>query len=292
MPPEVAPGAPGQDAAAPAAPASASAALAAAPAAPVAAPATVPAWMADLDETSVGYIQNKNWNSPADVLNAYRGAEKFMRAPIAQRAVIPGPDAKPEEWNSFYNQLGRPADPTGYKIEVPAEGGNPEFAKAAAAKMHELGLPKGQGEQLAAWFNEQAAAAAAGQTAAKTQTFQQEQQALTQEWGAALQQNTAAAQTAARALALDADTISKIESALGYKATMNLFAKIGAKSGEPDFVTGRGGAFSDIPTPAQAKAKIAELRADKAWVGRYFKGDAAAKAEMTRLIGYANPEPQ
>ena len=45
------------------------------------------------------------------MLNAYRGAEKFISAPVDQRLVIPGEKAEKAEWDNFYAKLGRPAAP-------------------------------------------------------------------------------------------------------------------------------------------------------------------------------------
>ena len=273
------------------APAPSAAPVLTAPPAP-APPAPVPAWQEGLDDVTRGYLQNKNWSTPADVINAYRGAEKFISAPVSQRLVVPGPDAKPEDFATFYNQLGRPAEAAGYKIEVPAEVGDPEFAKGAAGKFHELGLTKDQGEKLASWWNEQVGGKVALSKTEAANRLVKEQGELATEWGAAYTQSTAQAQAAVRALGLNAETITQLESVLGFKATMNLFQKVGSKTGEAAFVGGDGPApLGSALTPEGAQARIQELKVDKGFQAKLKGKDVNALAEWSRLFTFAYPEP-
>lgn len=260
--------------------------------APAAAPTAAPIpWLEGADELTLGYVQNKGWKEPTDILNAYRNAEKFISAPVDKRLVIPNADQDATAWNAFYDRLGRPSEPAGYKFEMP-EGADPEFAKNAQAKMHELGLSKKQGEELAAWWNAQASGVANAGKEQMAQAFQADDIALKAEWGAAFQQNLTAAQAAARGLGLDEGTIDKLQQALGHKATMNLLYQIGSKVGEADFVAGVGGPekFGTAMTPAAAMARIAELKADKNFVARYVSKDVDAVSEMKRLHAFAYPE--
>lgn len=275
-----------------AAPADSTAAQVAAPAATTPPAAAPVAWLTGADETTVGYAQNKGWTEPKQVLESYRNLEKLLGADKAGNAVIlPKPDATPEERAAFFNRLGRPADATGYKITVPEAGGSQEFATAAGAKFHELGLTAAQGEALSAWYNEQATGGQTQIQAQRTQQFDADNAALKTEWGAAHAQNVLAAQTAARGLGLDAATIDKLSDALGHKGTMQLLQKIGSKVGEAPFVSADSNqAFSGALTPGQAKDQIRTNMADKNFVSRYLSKDATAVSEMKRLHEYAYPE--
>lgn len=286
-----------------AAPASSSAALAATPAAPAAptgtqvtappapaAPAAAPTWLEGADETLVGYVQNKGWNDPKQVLDGYRNLEKLLGADKANNAVIiPKADADPKEWAAVYDRLGRPTGADGYKVEVPP-GGDANLQTQVLAKFHELGLTKAQGEQLANWYNGLGTQAQAQMEAQRSAQFQQDNAALQSEWGQAYTKNLAQAQQAARGLGLDAATIDKLSDALGHKGTMSLLQKIGSGLQEDGLVTGENQGFGNALTPGQAKAQIQELMQDKDFVSKYTKGDAGAKAKMASLHAFAYPE--
>ena len=256
-------------------------------------PAASHSWLEGADEVTVGYVQNKGWSEPKQVLESYRNLEKLMGADRAGNTVVlPKPDAPQADVDAFYNRLGRPADPTGYKIELPKDGGDPEFAKTASAWFHEQGLTAKQGEALAAKWNEHIGALTTAQKEQLTQAYQADDQALKTEWGAAFQQNLTAAQAAARGLGLDAAAIDKLQGALGHKGVMDLLYKIGSKVGEPDFAVGTTEKFGAAMTPAQAKATIQARMQDKGFTARYLSKDSAAVAEMKQLHDYAYPEAQ
>jgi hypothetical protein len=246
------------------------------------APATahVPDWLTGLNDQVKGYATNKGWKSPAEVLDSYQNLEKLVGAPQDKIIKLPGDDDK-DGWNSVYSRLGRPQTPEEYKLDVPKEGGDPEFAKWAAGNFHELGLSAKQGQTLAAKFNEYAAGMKAAQDAALIQKLDQGQVTMKKEWGAAFEQNVKVASKAAREFGVSPEVIDKIENAIGYDGVMKLFHSIGSKIGESSFVQGNvaGGAL----TPDQAKAKISALQQDNGWVKKYTAGDLGAREEMSRL---------
>lgn len=259
-----------------------------------AAPATPSiSWLADADETTAGYVANKGWQTPADLLNSYRNLEKAFGGRADSTVTLPGQEAKPEEWNAVYDKLGRPADASGYNIPVPEGFGDKEFSEKAGGWFHELGLSQKQGEALAAKWNEYVGGTVATQQAQAAQQFESENSALRQQWGSAFDQNVNAARAATQSLGLDAQSIDKIAGSLGHKATMELFARIGGKSLEGDFVgSSSASRFGNALSPGEAKAKLDSLKSDKAFVARYVAKDAEATNEMARLMKYAFPEGQ
>lgn len=250
------------------------------------------AWLNGADETTIGYVQNKGWNDPRQVLDGYRNLEKLLGADKANNAVIiPKGDAEADAWNSLYDRLGRPSKPEeyGYKSVT----GDANLEQALSGKFHELGLSKTQGEKFGAWMNEMIQTGQANDQQAAVARFQQDDLALKTEWGAAYMQNVTAANVAARALELDAEAVDKIAGALGHKATMNLLARIGAGYEEDGFVTGGDmPGFGNTMTPGQAKAAIQEKMADPVWVKAYREGGMNSKEfkEMQRLQSLAFPE--
>jgi hypothetical protein len=247
-------------------------------------------WLGDADETRVGYVQNKGWKEPGQVLDSYIALEKTFGADKAGRTVIlPGEKAEAAELDAFYAKLGRPAEPKDYKVTVP-EGHDPKFADGFKAKAHELGLTAKQVEGLAAWNNEQVAGMQSAQANQSVESFNRDVQTLKTEWGAAHDQNVVVARSAAQALGLSADFIDKVSGAVGHKATMELLHKIGSKTGESEFVATSSTSYGGALTPGQAKAEIAAHKQDKAFMAKVFSGDAEAKAKWTKLHNYAFPE--
>lgn len=248
-------------------------------------------WAQGADELTSGYIQNKGWDNPLKAVESYRNLEKLLGADKANNAVvIPRADADAKEWGAVFDKLGRPSAPDGYKVPLP-EGGDPEFHKASMGKFHELGLTQKQGETLMNWYNETVMQQMQQSAEQRLQNFNQEEAAVRQEWGAAYTQNLAQAQAAARGLGLNADTIDALSDALGHKATMNLLSKIGGRLGEDSFVSGDvNNSFGNAMTPAQAKAQIQSLMADKDFTTKYMSGNQDAKAKMAQLHAWAYPE--
>lgn len=276
--------------AAPAAPAAPTSQQLSAPAAVAPAPAT-PSWLEGADEVTVGYVQNKGWDDPKQVLEGYRNLEKLLGADKANNAIIiPKADADPKEWGAVFDRLGRPSGPDGYKVDLP-EGGDKAMHEASLGKFHELGLTKNQGENLLNWYNGVIAEQLQNLEVQKEANFQQEDMALKSEWGAAYAQNLAQAQTGMRGLGLDTAAVDKLSEALGHKATMGLLQRVGAGMREDSLVTGNTpGGFSSALTPGQAKAEIDTLMKDKDFITSYINRKEDAVKRMALLHSFAYPE--
>lgn len=266
------------------------------PANPPATPAangTAPSWLEGADDLTKGYVQNKGWDTPLKAIDSYRNLEKLLGADRAgNTVVIPKHDAPPEEMAKFYERIGRPSAPDGYKLEVP-EGAPKEFAAKAAEWFFNHGVPKAAAEGVATEWNKFMTEQKTAMDAQKVQAFQADDVALKQAWGGAFVQELAKAQAAVRALGVTDAQLDSFQASMGHKATMEFFAKLGAKMGEPDFTTGGGQkGFGEAMTPEQAKAKIAELTQDRDFVKRYVNKDSAAVAQMKELHAFAYPEAQ
>jgi hypothetical protein len=269
---------------------STSAAVAAAPPVVSIPNAAGPEWLAGADELKVGYVQNKGWKDPAQVVDSYINLEKLLGAEKAGRTVVlPGEKAEAAELDAFYTKLGRPAEAKDYKIAVP-EGVPTDYAESAKAKFHELGISAKQAEALAAWNNEQAAAMSAKQQNQSAEAFNADVSTIKTEWGAAHDQNLVIARNAAAALGWDGAKIDKVSGALGHAETMRLLHQIGSKTGESDFVGGQGTSFGNAKTPAQAKAEIQALKQDRGFTAKLMNKDAEANARWTQLHQYAFPQ--
>ncbi len=244
-------------------------------------------WLNGADELTVGYAQNKGWDSPVKVLDSYRNLEKLFGADKAGRTVVMPKDG--EDYGAFYDKLGRPTGPDGYKIQ--AANGDTNFAKVVSEKFYELGLTKAQGEQFSGWFNEMMQNGQQNEAAQRSAALEAEGQQLRTEWGAAYDKNVLMAREGARQLGFDAEAIDKLEGALGHRATMELFQKFGSLLPEDGLVTGgTNTGFGSAMTPAQAKAEIQSLMQDRDFVGKYTSGAKDARDKMAQLHAYAYPE--
>jgi hypothetical protein len=111
-------------------------------------------------------LKEKPWMQ--DILKAENPTERFfkdfegLQTKLVQRVDgAPKPDAPKEEWDKFYNALGRPETPDGYEfkdLELPEEdkpigefikaGQSDEFIKDVKSLLHSKGLTAKQAQEL------------------------------------------------------------------------------------------------------------------------------------------------
>ena len=245
-------------------------------------------WTAGLSDDLKGYVQNKQFKQPGDVVESYRNFEKLMGAPKERVLKLP---EKPDDpaWNDIHSRLGKPASPSDYKIEVP-KGADPAFAEWAKSTFHEVNLTTAQAEKLATKWNEHMAGISKSQETAYQAKVEQEEKGLQKEWGAAFEQNINVAKRAAQSFGLNGEMIDKLEQALGYAGVMKFMHTLGSKVGEDTFVSGKGSNSFGALTPEAARNKIQALRQDGDFVRRYTAGDVSARDEMAKLHQWAYPE--
>lgn len=235
---------------------------AAAPAAaPVAAPAPPSiAWLPDAEPDTVGYVQNKGWQAPADALKAYQHLEKFVGADKAGRGLVLPLEDDEKAWGQVYDRLGRPATPADYKI---GGEGDKAFSDMMAAEMHAAGLTVKQAQRLAAKYGEFGGAAAKAQQEAADAALAAEHAALAKEWGQGpeSQVRREMARRAATKLGLDESAIDALEKVQGFSKTMRALAKIGDMFAESK-AEGFDAPGSFGTTPEGARAERAAIMAD------------------------------
>lgn len=260
---------------------------AATPAAPVASPAPAPAagiaWLPGADEAAVGYVQNKGWGGPADVLTGYRNLETMLGADRAGRTIVmPKDDTDITTRETMLSKLGWSKDVAAYKLPVP-EGQDPKFAADMAGMFSKHGVPIANAQALTADWNAyqsaQAKVAADADAAAGVAADAQ----LDKDWGAERVQRTEIARRAAVGLGLDAGALDAMQKGTGYVSVMKALAKVG------DMMKEHGAAGMDSNpgsfgmTPEGAKSRKNELLADDAWRGRAMKDGSSEWNELARL---------
>jgi hypothetical protein len=233
---------------------------------------------------------DKAYPNPEAVAIKALNLERFVGAEKSGRGIVtPKPDAKPEEWQEFYKKVGGvPEKPEGYKL--PDAMITDQMAQNFREYAHKIGMPPMFFDAALNWYNEQMEGGEKKFMAELEAQSEKDFTELKQEWaGVEYDKNVELGRRAAEKFIPHAnreelaDTMTKIEGALGTKATMKLWASIGAALGEDHFEGGQGTGGGGGMSPEGAKVRIAELKRDIAWQGRFSSGDLEAKTEWERL---------
>jgi hypothetical protein len=244
-----------------------------------------------MDGDALGFVENKGWKAPGEMLASYRTLEGLRGVPEDQLVRIPTDPENAEQVNEYHRRLGRPDTAEGYKlpkVEV-AEGAvnlEPDFRAWA----HKHGLSQSQAEGLFGEYTAKSEAIAAEIAAAREQQVQIADFELKREWGAEYEANMAHGKRFASVFGLPEDWLARIEDVSGYKGLLQGAAKIGRAIAEHKFADGDEPGAGDQPfglTPDAAKTQIAELVSNEEFLlpyqNRSHPGHKAAVEKMERL---------
>ena len=244
-------------------------------------------WLTGLSDEHKGYVANKQFKAPVDLLESYIQLEKLRGLPAERLLKLPDNDKDPA-WNEIYGKLGRPGKPEEYGLKGEED---PEFAKFLSEKAHSLGLSKKQTETLFGELMVYSKTVIEQMQSAQETKHSEEATALKREWGSAYEQNANIVDRAAAELELSEEQLTALKGALGPAGTMKLLHTIGSKTGEATFETGSGGGgFGGALAPAAAKARIQSLQQDSEFSNKLTMGDTSAIEEWARLHKMAYPE--
>lgn len=182
------------------------------------------------DDTMVGYVQNKGWKNPADLLTSYTNLEKLHGAP--ERLVqLPKDDSDAAAWGQVYDKLGRPKDAKGYDLgKLVPQGQDTKFAEAASTWFHEAGLTPKQATALVTKWNEHVASVTTQQTEATRAEHAAQITALKSEWGANFEAHAALVDRAAVTFGIDAKKLDALKAAMGPGEAMKSRSRPGTAS--------------------------------------------------------------
>lgn len=259
-----------------------------------------PWWEGIKEEPIREYMKTKNYANPEEAARAAWSANKLLNERGDPNSIIaPKPDAKPEEWDAFFNKLGRPESPDKYEFKHP-EGVtvDADLEKLGRNIFHNLGATPAKAQAAMDMWNKAVMEKTAANAEAERVANETELGELAKTWGADLDKNKAAGERVMKALGLDAKFMEKIEGQIGSAAVVELLAKIGRKSDEGSF---KGGDTPpgdpenvDLMTAEQAQAKITQLQNDTEFQKRYTNkqdpGHAEALAKMEKLFAKATPK--
>jgi hypothetical protein len=253
-------------------------------------------WYASLpDEHLRRWAQAKGWKDALSAVESNYNLERMIGAERAGRMVaVPGENASEEEVRNFRARIGVPENAEGYALAVP-EGAPEDFARTAAGWMHEAGIPARSAGVLAQRWNEHLAQSQAQEQARVRAQSENELAQLKSEWGGQFDANADRARRAALHFlpAPDgqarAQLMGKMEQSLGTATFLRFMAKVGLGLSEHRLISSGDTGLLGHYSPGEARERIAQLRADRAWTASYIAGDAAKAAEMNRLHRMAFP---
>jgi hypothetical protein len=188
----------------------------------------------------------------------------------ADKIVMPKDNAPTEEWDSFWNKVGRPSNPEGYGLGRPENFPEGAFDKDMHDHMlkvfHETGMTSKQAKNLYGKYMEYI-----GSRMQQGQVQQQQQTAATMErlkteYGPDFNVRVAAAQKALQKFG-SPELVGYLEkSGLGNNPELiKLFSNVGLGMSESSADAGGNSGFGGV-TPMQAQAELSQLRMDKDFI--------------------------
>lgn len=258
-------------------------------------PPTPPWYEGKLDAELIGHIENKGWkkDDPIEVAvqatKAARELQKHFGVPADQLIKLPKADDE-AGWRGVRERLGMPKEAKDYDLTGVkyADGSDLEtgFTDTMRNALHRAGVPKDAAPEVVKAVVKYLGDADTAETNERTIRTQTERAALQKEWGSNWEFNRLQAMQGARRAAGSEDAaaglIEAMQGAIGYKATMEFWRKIGAGTTEDTFIdTATGG---NPTTRTGAVARLEELKTDKDWSARLLRGDATARREFDNLM--------
>lgn len=249
-------------------------------------------WVEGIENQDLrGWAMNKGFHQkePTDVLESYRQLEKILGADRAGRTVeVPGNWDDADSVQQFYEKLGAPKTAEEYDLPIPDEG----TLGRVRDMFHAAKIPERQAKVLAEKWEEHQKKYMEDLKAQEEARTLSEVNDLKKEWGEAFQANSTIADDAARRFNLSDEDVKAFREVLGPKRAMNLLHDIGSRLGEHTFITGDS-APSGVMTPAQAKAKINDLAADKDFMSALgdgsHPGHKTAQERYENILDYLHP---
>lgn len=243
-------------------------------------PAPVADWREGLPDDLKGHPSAQKFKTPEAALRSYIELEKTLGK---DKIPIPGDNASPEEMEAFFRKLGRPDDPSGYKVEMP-EGVklNEEAFEMYKGLAHKAGLTNTQfGKMVKEAFEMEKGIADKAVSEFNAQ-LEKDRKALQDDWGDKYNENVHKAD-----LALEMSGIKDIWKWADAAGVRNdpmftrLMAHFGNNLSEDSKVRG-GGSFGAL-NAVTAQSQLDVLMGDPSKRDAYLKGDKTLVKQITEL---------
>jgi len=179
---------------------------------------------------------SKKYKTPEDLAKAYQS----LSQKLSSTARVPGPEASSEEWDSFYQKLGRPETPHGYDLPEGEKERNVLDPLTKAA--HVAGLTKKQWSQLSPVAQEQLVRDDAAEKEQLDKAREEWQEGARRRYGEQLEEKLAMAKRSLDTLTNENPDIQQVLSKTGLVDHPAIL----------DMMIERGNAMSDDSTPTNA----------------------------------------
>lgn len=251
-------------------------------------------WTEALGDDDRGFVRNKGWEAPADLLCSYRNLERKIGANTVR---VPGPGAGPKEVVEFWSTLGRPEAPEGYEFPAPDDvpGYAPELADWFRKAAHAVHMPAEMAQGLHDKYIERYLEDAAELDLDSWRQAQTAEAELRRDWGPAFDHRRQLANRAIRALG--GDRLFEELQATGMANSASLaraFAAVGERLYAEDRFLDGGEAKGFNRSPDVAQREIRRLRADPDFMTVYGdrrnSGHQAAQERMDQLYATARTD--
>jgi hypothetical protein len=256
-------------------------------------------WAGGLTDDGRGFIQNKGWTEPSQMLDSYIALEKMNGTSPDKLLKLPDDQDADGAMNDIYTRLGRPDTAEGYdfgNVTAPVES-TLDFSGPFKGWAHEIGLSNKQAAALLDKVNNHVGGLQGQLDESRTAEADSDIAALRKEWGGEFDANIAAGKAYLTKFGVGDEARQSMQEAMGTRAFIEHCAKVGRGLGEapgpgsdgldPDAV---GSGFG--LTPEHARAKIGELQADSDFMGRYMAhGTGSAEFKrMQKLMEIGHPD--
>lgn len=253
-------------------------------------------WFDGIDAETIGHWDNKGWKKDdpralaTELTKAWKGLEKNFGVPAEQLLKLPKDATDEAGWSAVRQRLGMPVEAKDYDLSGVKFADGTEldqaFVDTMRGALHKAGVAKDSAPEIAKAVVKFMDDADTAESSARTVRLTADRKALETEWGQNFEFNRLQAMQGARRAAGTDDgakaLVDAMQEAIGYKATMEFWRKIGAGTSEDTFVDVQKG--GSVTTRNGAVARKAELEDDPEWRTRYLKGDPKAKQEMDNLL--------
>jgi hypothetical protein len=262
-------------------------------------------WHNGIDPAVIGYAQNKGWIDAdpkvtfGKAIEAYRSAESKLGVPPDQLVRVPLPNAAPADLDAFWTRFGavKEAKDFGLGAIKSAKGDalDARLAEAIATSAIAARAPKGAVLAVTGAVQKYIDGIVAEEETIATTNKNEQMAALKKNWGSNYENNLIDANRTFTKWAMAAgvdeakakqaiDAISHI-GGVGAATVMEMLHALGRRMSEDRWIEMPRTGPSGMPQSQEsAKARMAELRNDAAWVDRWSKGGVAEKAEYKKLL--------